>query len=185
MATKSLKGHLLIASPRLRDPNFFRTVVFLVQHDEKGSLGLVLNRPLDVSVRAAWKQISSMPCEIDGPLRRGGPCEGVLMALHTDLQASDLEVIEGVHFSTTKHTIEHLVTHGADPVRLFAGYAGWAPGQLESELAEGAWFVVPATSESVFDDEKGSWELLFRSAERSMLSQWLDPKLLPDDPSMN
>src|SRR4051795_298785 len=96
---KSLQGQLLIAAPKLRDPNFFRSVVLLVQHDEQGSLGLVLNRPLEVSIRAAWKQLSSTSCEIDGNLYQGGPCEGCLMALHTDVEASDMEVTEGVQFS--------------------------------------------------------------------------------------
>src|SRR5581483_6683525 len=118
---KSYKGHLLVASPKLRDPNFFRAVVLLVQHDENGSLGLVLNRPMEVAVQAAWKQLSQSPCEIEGHLHHGGPCEGVLMALHTDMEASDLEIVGGVYFSTTKDAIEHLVARGGGgaQVRLF------------------------------------------------------------------
>jgi len=151
---QSLKGHLLVASPKLRDPNFFRAVILLVQHDEKGSLGLVLNRPMDVSIRSAWKKLSQTPCEIEGHLHQGGPCEGVLMALHTDLEASDLEVLDGVQFSTTKDAIEHLVSHGGSHVRLFVGYSGWSAGQLEGELAEGAWLTIPATSEQIFDSNR-------------------------------
>jgi putative transcriptional regulator len=183
---ESLKGHLLVASPKLRDPNFFRAVVLLVQHDEKGSLGLVLNRPLELSVREAWQQLSAgVPCEIDGHLHKGGPCEGVLMALHTDLEASDVEVLDGVHFSTTKDAIEHLVSHTGGSVRLFVGYAGWSPGQLEAELTEGAWLTTPATGDRVFDIKQGSWELLLRAIGRAALTQWVDPKDVPEDPSVN
>jgi putative transcriptional regulator len=181
----SLKGHLLIASPKLRDPNFFRSVVLLVQHDERGSLGLVLNRPMELTIREAWKQLSEMPCQVEGNLHKGGPCEGVLMALHTDLEASDVEVFDGVHFSTTKDAIEHLVSHTGGSVRLFVGYAGWSPGQLENELTEGAWVTAPATSESIFNMAHGSWEQLLRSIGRANLSQIIDPKILPEDPSVN
>ena len=181
----SLKGHLLIASPKLRDPNFFRSVVLLVQHDERGSLGLVLNRPMELTIREAWKQLSEMPCQVEGNLHKGGPCEGVLMALHTDLEASDVEVFDGVHFSTTKDAIEHLVSHTGGSVRLFVGYAGWSPGQLENELTEGAWLTTPATTQYVFDASQGSWELLLRAIGRANLTQFIDPKIMPDDPSVN
>jgi putative transcriptional regulator len=107
------------------------------------------------------------------------------MALHTDLEASDLEVVEGVQFSTTKDAIEHLVSHGGAQVRLYVGYAGWSAGQLEGELAEGAWLTTLADSEQVFDPKLHSWEKLFRQIGRAMLLRTLDPKLVPDDPSVN
>ena len=181
----SLKGHLLIASPKLRDPNFFRSVILLVQHDEKGSLGLVLNHPLDVTIAKAWKQLSQSPCQIEGNLHRGGPCEGVLMALHTDIEASDIEVIEGVHFSTSKDSIEHIVSHNGGNVRLFVGYAGWSPGQLEAELNDGAWQVARATSDNIFHSEESLWDSLRHAIGRESLTQRLNPNIVPDDPSVN
>jgi putative transcriptional regulator len=183
--SKSLKGHFLVASPKLRDPNFYRAVVLLVQHDEQGSLGLVLNRPLDVTIEAAWTKLSQSPCELTGQLHQGGPCEGVLMALHTDLEASDLQVLEGVQFSTTRDAIEHVVSHGAGHAKLFVGYAGWSPGQLEGELAEGSWLTTPASGPSVFDPQEHAWDRLLRQIGRDSLAQIIDPKLLPDDPSVN
>lgn len=182
---KSFKGHLLVAAPKLRDPNFFRAVILLVQHDERGSLGLVLNRPMDMTVRKAWRQLSQTPCQIEGHLHKGGPCEGVLMALHTDIEASDVEVMDGIHFSTTKDAIEHLVGHGGGSVQLYVGYAGWSPGQLESELSEGAWLTLPATTGKVFDSNEHKWDILMRAIGRESLLQWMDPKLVPDDPSLN
>lgn len=182
---KSLQGQFLIASPKLRDPNFFRAVVLLVQHDDQGALGLVLNRPLEVSVKSAWKQLSQTPCEIDGTLHQGGPCEGCLMSLHTDLEASDIEVIDGVQFSTTKDAIEHLVSHGGRRVKLFVGYAGWSAGQLEGELAEGSWVTTSATSEQVFDPSQHVWDALLRKINRETLLQYMDPSIVPDDPSVN
>ena len=156
----------------------------MVQHDEKGSLGLVLNRPLEVTVQAAWKQLSQLPCQVSGHLHHGGPCDGVLMALHTDIEASDIEIVPGVHFSTSKDAIEHLMSHTGSRVRLFVGYAGWTAGQLEGELSHGAWLTLPATSEGVFDLKLANWERLMRKIGRSSL-EGLDPKIVPDDPSVN
>jgi putative transcriptional regulator len=181
----SLKGNLLIASPTLRDPNFFHAVVLLVQHDENGCLGLVLNRPLGVSVQSAWKQLSESPCEIDGNLNRGGPCEGVLMALHTDVEAADIHVLDGVQFSTAKDAIEQIVSHSNATVRLFVGYAGWSPGQLEAEIANGAWLLTPAANQHVFTIETGLWESLTKQLGHASLRQWLNPKIVPDDPTVN
>ncbi|HVT89908.1 MAG TPA: YqgE/AlgH family protein [Tepidisphaeraceae bacterium] len=181
----TLKGQLLIASPKLRDPNFFRAVILLVQHDEKGSLGLVLNKPMEMTVRSAWRQLSQTPCQMEGHLHKGGPCDGVLMALHTDVEASDVEVIDGVHFSTAKDAIEHLVGQAGGTVRLFVGYAGWSAGQLEGEIAEGAWLTIPATHPLVFNPDEHAWPSLLRSIARDSMLKWMDPKIVPDDPSMN
>jgi putative transcriptional regulator len=183
---ESLKGNLLIASPALRDPNFFHSVVLLVQHDENGSLGLVLNRPLDVTVQSAWKQMSESPCEIDGNLNRGGPCnDGILIALHTDIAAADIHVLDGVNFSTAKQTIEQIVSHHNALVRLFVGYAGWSPGQLEAEIQNGAWLIIPAASEHVFEPDNELWESLTKKIGHASLRQWINPKIVPDDPSVN
>src|SRR5687768_5273835 len=90
---KSLQGQLLIASPKLFDPNFFRSVVLLVQHTDAGALGLVLNRPLEMTINDAWGQVSETPCDATGFLHQGGPCEGPLMVLHTDSALPELPVI--------------------------------------------------------------------------------------------
>src|SRR5208282_6015778 len=88
-----LQGRLLIASPRLVDPNFFRSIVLLVQHSEDGALGLILNRQLKISVRSAWAQISQSVCQADGFLYQGGPCDGPLMVLHTIEEFSQHQVL--------------------------------------------------------------------------------------------
>jgi len=80
---KSLQGHLLIASPTLLDPNFRKSVVLLVQHNEEGAMGLVLNRPTETKLCEAWTQVAETDCASDASLNLGGPCEGPLMALHT------------------------------------------------------------------------------------------------------
>jgi putative transcriptional regulator len=181
----SLQGHLLIAAPNLRDPNFFRSVVLLVQHNDQGALGVVLNRPLETSIQEAWPQVSEEPCNAEGLLHQGGPCPGPLMVLHTDPTNSQIEVCDGIHFSTDKDTIEQLVTQTAGPLKFFVNYAGWGPGQLEGEIEAGGWLTTPAADEQVFTDDKELWTLALRLADRRTRLAGVDPKLIPDDPSLN
>ena len=187
---KSFQGQLLVASPQLVDPNFFRAVVLIVQHgEEEGALGLVINRPLEHTIEAVWEQISETPCKVEGHLHRGGPCDGPLMVVHTDPEHSQAEVVPGVHFSTEKDVVEELVTKGDDDLRIkfFVGYAGWAPGQLERELAEGSWLTTAATAEQVFQADAGEeqWTALRREIARVTSFPWIDPKRIPPDPTVN
>jgi putative transcriptional regulator len=182
---ESLQGHLLVASPKLNDPNFFRSVILLVQHNDDGSLGLVLNRPLDVTVQTAWRKLSQSPCEIEGQIHQGGPCEGVLMALHTDIEASDIEVMDGVQFTTTRDGIEHVVTHPGGTVRLFVGYAGWSAGQLEQELTSGSWITMPASTRHVFNTDDAGWRDLIRELDRNAIGRIVKPEMIPENPEFN
>lgn len=183
---KSLKGQLLIASPRLLDPNFFHAVVLMIQHDENGAMGLIVNRPLTTTVQEMWKQVAESDfCTVDGNLHQGGPCEGPLMVLHGQERHSDIEVIADVHFCARKDAIENLVAENDTEMRFFVGYAGWGPGQLESEMEEGSWLVAPASAAVVFHDAQGLWGSLSRRLV--LLKMWpgLDPGLIPEDSSVN
>ncbi|HEV8608062.1 MAG TPA: YqgE/AlgH family protein [Tepidisphaeraceae bacterium] len=181
---KSLQGQLLIASPKLFDPNFFRSVVLLVQHTDAGALGLVLNRPLDMSIANAWEQVSDMPCEASGFLHQGGPCEGPLMVLHTDESIPEMPVIPEVFFTTDRDAIQQLVTQNQSKMKFFVGYAGWSPGQLESELEDGGWLITPAANKHIFEEEEDLWPTLMKEISEAIY-QNLNPKVIPIDPSMN
>src|ERR1041384_3511863 len=106
---KSLQGHLLVASPQLLDPNFLQTVIVIVQHNEDGALGLVLNRPTQTPIDQAWSQVCDIPCSRQDLLGWGGPCQSILMLLHTQADASELEVLPGVYFTTDSQKIQHMV----------------------------------------------------------------------------
>ena len=178
----SLAGHFLIASPDLVEPNFARSVVLIVQHGEDNALGLIVNRPLETTVREVCEKVLEVECEADGVLFQGGPCEGPLMVLHTDDARSDIEVKPGVHFSTDREQIEWLLAHDEGPIKYFVGYAGWAAGQLESELERGSWLTIPATEDHIFTAGKGLWSKMLTAAT---LGKWIDPSRIPDDPSVN
>jgi putative transcriptional regulator len=140
----SLAGSFLIARPMLRDPNFVQSVVLMLQHNEEGAFGLVVNRPL---------KNSNMPF----PVFKGGPCEapGLLMLHgHEDwLKPNTGTVAPGIFLGDAES-----MTRVTDPtpgvelnVRMVMGYSGWGPGQLEGELRSGAWAVTTADGEILFN----------------------------------
>lgn len=181
----SLQGHFLVASHRLRDPNFARTVTLMVQHHDEGALGVVLNRPSETPISAVWRRLSETPCPFEDFVLHGGPCPGRLMALHGHDRAADLEVAAGVHFSADPGHLEWLMRHGEGPARFVLGYAGWAAGQLEDEFESGSWLVAPATREAVFDAGTSLWARLTGRRLRELGLPPLDPDSLPVDPSVN
>jgi len=178
----SLQGHLLIASSLLGDPNFVQTVLLIVQHDENGALGLVLNRPLSTTVKDALEESAELTCTIDDNLYQGGPCQGPLMVLHNDSGSADTEVLDGVYFSTEKDKVEQLLTGPPELARFFVGYSGWTAGQLDAEMETGSWLNIPAQSEWIFNDDDEQWARLI---EQITIGKWVDPKRTPEDPSVN
>jgi putative transcriptional regulator len=181
----SLQGHFLIASPHLPDPNFFRTVVLMVQHTEEGSLGLVLNRPASAKLRAIWEKAVGEPCPSDEAVYVGGPLNGPLMAVHALDECGENEILAGVYFSTHRDQIRSVVAQLEQPYRIFSGYSGWGAGQLEGELAAGGWLTLPATREQIFAAADELWRSVTREVGEEILFSALDVKHVPDDPRMN
>ncbi len=183
---KSLKGQLLIASPRLLDPNFVQTVVLMVQHDKDGALGLVLNRPTELKLRKAWEQVSQTTCDREDNLYVGGPCEGVLMAIHPFAEASQVEVLPGLHFATETEHIKWLIQQGEEKrMRFFVGYSGWQAGQLENEIDSGSWLIMPATIDRIFASEQTMWRQTKREVELAAIADKANPGILPSNPGLN
>lgn len=182
LSVQHLTGKLLIASARLVDPNFAQSVVLIVQHEENGALGLILNRPLETTIQQACEQALEMTCTIDDVLHQGGPCEGPLMVLHDQPAEGQVEVLPGVYFTTDKSEIESLLTRPDADTRFFVGYAGWAPGQLEAEMETGSWLTADPTRDHVFSDAEKLWQNLMA---KLTVGRWIDPNRMPDDPSVN
>ncbi len=181
----SLTGHLLVAAPQLNDPNFVRTVVFLIQHTEEGALGLVLNRPTGKTVQELWKEIGDAPCQSALPVHLGGPVSGPLMAVHRSPDLGELEVVPGVFFAAKKANLDQLVAEQEHVFKMFVGHAGWGPGQLDGELEVGAWFTQEATAEHVFYEGDDLWEQVLQNIRRAALRSVLNLEDIPEDPSLN
>ncbi len=179
----SLQGQFLIAGPDLLDPNFHRTVVLIIEHNEQGALGLIVNRPTSVNIASVWEQASVLPCPISQPVYQGGPCEGPLMVLHDQPQASQIDIGHNICFTTHREDVESLVTTAHGTIKFFYGHSGWTAGQLEAELQQGSWLTTSVTSHAVFNTPNDLWERLTRRTEPRIIT--IDPALLPDDPSVN
>jgi putative transcriptional regulator len=181
---ESLKGHLLIAVPELPDPNFFRSVVLLIHHDEMGASGVILNRPADVPIRQVWNEVSESETECDDPINVGGPVEGPLIAVHTSLASAETQVVPGVFVSMGKDNLNSIVSQSEHPFRLFCGYAGWGPQQLESEIDHGGWLTMPAHADHVFESPDRLWKIVCETFGHEVLKAQIG-KHFPSDPSMN
>lgn len=171
-------GRLLVASPALHDPNFSHTVILLVNHDEDGTLGVVLNRPGEISVASAlpaWEPLAVEP----GVVFHGGPVAptGVLGLGRPQGQPA-ASADPGVGLVDLDEDPQGL-PGDVDAVRLFAGHAGWGAGQLEQEIAAGGWFVVEAREGDVFSsDPTGLWRTVLRRQGGVFHT-------VPDDPGQN
>ncbi len=176
----SLKGQLLLASAGLLDPNFHRTVVLIAEHSEEGAMGIVLNRPGDVSVGEATPPLEPLvgPGE---PVFVGGPVEPqsvVVLAEFDDPAEAAALVLEDIGFLAAETEVEPATRRA----RVFAGYAGWTAGQLEAELAESSWIIEPALPEDVF---AGAGEDLWSAVLRRKGGPFGVLSLMPPDPSLN
>jgi putative transcriptional regulator len=179
----SLAGKLLVAAPELIDPNFFRTVVLIVEHDDvEGALGLVLNRPSDAEVGdylPEWAPFTSPPV-----VHVGGPVTPDVAIGIVDTPVDPPETWAPVIGDIGLFDLSTLPegVGGVVRARVFAGYAGWVAGQLEAELLLRSWFVVDASPEDVFtEDPEGLWRRVLRR-QPGPLSWYAD---YPPDPAMN
>jgi putative transcriptional regulator len=157
---RALTGRLLVATDALRDPRFARTVIYLVRHDADGAFGLVVNWPIaEVPFERALRPfgLEVPPGSGDVRVHYGGPVqERRGFVLHTpDWTGEGTTVVDGRFAVTEDPKVLQAMARGAGPRRalFFLGYAGWGPGQLEAELATGAWGVAPADERLVFDED--------------------------------
>lgn len=178
------KGMLLVATPSLTDPNFDRSVIYMLEHNKLGAVGLVLNRPLGIDAPdsvAAWSDhyaepatlFQGGPVELDALIavaRLDGPLDDAWTPIQDNLGSVDLsrrpeDVAERIHV-----------------VRVFRGYAGWAPQQLDDELADGAWMVFDAEADDVFSTApEGLWRRVLKRQGGRVA--WLANA--PDDIALN
>jgi putative transcriptional regulator len=182
---ESLRGHLLIASPSLLDPNFARAVVLIAEHDEEGALGVVLNRPTDTTVGEAVPEVGPVVDQEESVFAGGpvAPSGVVVLAEADDPDRLALRIDDCLGFVGLEADLAD-VAAATLRARAYAGHAGWGPGQLEAEMEEEAWIVEPATPEDVFC-EAGEAGDLWRSVLERKGGAYALVARMPLDPSMN
>ncbi len=173
----SYAGSLLVATPALLDPNFYRTVVLLLQHDEEGCVGVVLNRPTGEPVAdhlPGWEERVPDPKTVN----YGGPVEpevAIGLSLAGDGMATGVPGLKLIDLTTPPPEDDQ------GPVRIYSGYSGWGSEQLEGEIAMGSWYVVQASPEDPFDSDEGQWRRVLRRQPGFLAAV----STFPDDPTSN
>jgi putative transcriptional regulator len=183
----TFQGNLLISSPDLADPNFAKTVVLIAVHGEEGALGLILNREMNTPLAQVWEKVSQSECQRTDNVRHGGPVSGSLMAVHDQRPVANLVVTDLIYVATELNAMEALASSDAGSAFFFIGHSGWGPGQLESEIAEGSWLVLPATPGHVFGDRDLSvlWKECVIEVGRRQIQSVVPTKHVPDNPRLN
>ena len=179
---QSLKGQLLVAGPSLLDPNFRRTVVLIGEHTDEGALGVVLNRASEATVEDAVPELSTL-IDDEELVHVGGPVQPsaiVVVADFADPEQAGVLILDSVGFLPAE--VDPDAIGELRRARVFAGYAGWGPGQLDEELDEGSWIVAPALPEDVFT---GDPEELWSDVLRRKGGPFEVLALMPPDPSAN
>jgi putative transcriptional regulator len=180
---QSLCGQLLLASPALTDPNFRRAVVLIGVHSEEGAMGVVLNRPSEVTVSEAVPQLEQTVKELE-PVYVGGPVQPnsiVFLAEFLDPTPAGLLVLGRIGFPAPDAGIDEL-TEATARRRVFAGYAGWGGGQLDAEVDQGDWIAHSAVPDDVFTEVP---EDLWSNVLTRMGGSYALVARMPPDPSMN
>lgn len=180
---ESARGQLLIAGPGLLDPNFWRTVVLVVEHTDEGALALVVNRPSETTVGEAVSELGEL-VDLDQPLFIGGPVAPssvIVLAEFEDVSDSALIAFDDIGVLSTDAPMQQ-GSAGVRRARAFVGHSGWGPGQLDSELERGDWILELARSEDAFTERP--LELWRRVLERKGGSYALVARM-PRDPSVN
>jgi putative transcriptional regulator len=165
-------GSFLVASPELTDPNFSRTVVLVLRHENNGTIGIVINRVTSLSPAQTFPELVPGIGTYSGTLYRGGPVAPTrLLLLVRGLAAATVqgpEIVDKVFLSGDPESLPDItrLADGPSELRMYAGHAEWTAGQLESEIKRGGWRVVPATADLVFSEAPGKlWEQLLTHAD--------------------
>lgn len=178
---ESLRGRLIVATPSLPDPNFDHSVVFVLDHDDDGAIAIIVNRPSELTIAESlpeWHDLAAEPSVVfaGGPVERGALIG--LALLGPGAADGWLRVTGQVAVLDLARDPEE-VSIDVELVRVFAGYAGWGPGQLEAEVEAGAWFVLDAEPEDAFADGP---EELWREVLKRQGGLF---RTFPTDPSTN
>ena len=177
---ESLRGSLLIAGPQLLDPNFRRTVVLVADHGDEGAMGVILNRPSGMTVADAAPDLEPL-VGAEAPIFAGGPVQPTAGVVLAEVAEADEPVFGDVVLVPGLGELADVID-GAGQVRVFAGYAGWGPGQLDDELGRDDWIVASAEPSDVFSEDP---ETLWGTVLERKGGQYALLARMPEDPSQN
>lgn len=181
---KVTPGSFLIATSGLSDTTFEQSVVFILQNNELGTFGAILNRPVNPELASTWRQATGL--NFDGrSVVNGGPIGGPVLALHSHKSIAEVEISDGVCLSVDSQAFKTLAEGGDLPYRIVLGLAGWQPDQLADEMNRGLWYHLKVDPCHVFDDPGSMWSTFTRNYGFLSLQSMVDSRLIPENPFLN
>ncbi len=184
MEQKPQKGKLLISEPFLNDPNFKRTIILLIEKNEEGCIGFILNKPTELKLKDA---IEDYP-DFDSTVYYGGPVQlNTLQFIHKagDIIEGSMDIGNGLYWGGSFEQLKTLIAEGkvkAEDFRFFIGYSGWGEGQLEDEMKINSWIVADSKIEDIFSEEP---DKLWREILKGMGKKFAILASFPENPSVN
>ena len=181
---KGIQGKLLVATPKLDSTKFERSVILLMQHDDRGTFGVTINKPSTDRVKSAWENLTGAVPADDQLILAGGPLQGPVIALHQVPDLCDVAMPGGIFVAAQMEKLNELAKY-EDPYRIVVGLAGWKNGQLKSELESGCWYMMPSNADTVFEDPEWLWDFCLDECGRRQIADLIGHHGFPDDPSHN
>jgi len=161
-------GRFLVASRKMRDPRFAKSVILIVRYEEKGALGLIINQPSGVLLSDLLPEVEGLKGRED-KVYLGGPVgkDGMMFLMRSETAPTDAQrVFADVYVSSSRERFDDVIVQPGARFRSYIGYSGWAPGQLEAELSREDWHVLPGDADVVFGEETGGvWDKLIKGTE--------------------
>lgn len=179
----SKAGKILVANPKIKHPDFLRTVVLILK-DEGKTTGMVLNRPTSDNLTKVFSHLNpKLKYENESPIYWGGPVIGSVTVLHHDIHAAEIGILPGLFLSGQTMNINKVVENGHF-FRMFFNISVWGDGQLDYELKLGAWSIIDGSEDLIFSDPENVWNLAREKVEKNFLEKIgiTDP---PSDLSLN
>ena len=185
----SLAGCLLAAHLDMSDPMFRQGVCLIVEQTDEATVGIMLNRPLSIDPSPLWKSLfeggPAMESGVVGDFHFGGPQKGPIVAIHNDSKHADGGNSQGVYVSAQAESLQKLATTAPQYLRWYIGHAVWSKSQLEQEIVDGKWYVVPAIPKIVFAEESQMWLEAVRFSANSVIGTVPGIDHLPSNPRVN
>jgi putative transcriptional regulator len=166
---EGLKGYLLAMSPYFEDDLFEQAVVLIVQHDEEGAVGLVLNQPAGDDVSHLWEDVCQTLASQSIRFGIGGPLAGPVVALHTSRHMGEQTLADGIYLSAHANRLKKLSGQDRVPCRLVIGHTEWESGALEEEIRHGFWMPLRATEQNVFSDDEFLWHEIVQAVGNDVI----------------
>lgn len=184
----SLAGYLMVAAPGVQDPVFARSVCIIVENSAERTIGIMLNRPLAIDTSSLLEQLlegAAKPQNAVSHINFGGPQNGPVLAIHDNELLAEGGNSQGIYLSAQTETLRKIAQVTPDHCRLFIGHAVWQVSQLETEIVNGDWHVLPAIPELVFSDENSMWTKGIQTVGNGIIRSATGIDTLMSTPTLN